>query len=91
MATQQNSGDQSKERLQEIYARIKEFEQKAKELRHELDEELNGLKEKDSQLYRQFEDLKNSSSAAFYDIRQGLEKAADVLHEAIKKATYHFK
>jgi hypothetical protein len=91
MATQQNSGDQSKERLQEIYARIKEFEQKAKELRHELDEELNGLKEKDSQLYRQFEDLKNSSSAAFHDIRQGLEKAADVLHEAIKKATYHFK
>lgn len=91
MATQHNTGDQSKERLQELYAKIKEFEQKAKELRSELDDELNGLKDKDSQLYRQLEDLKYSSSAAFHDIRQGFEKAADALREAIKKASYHFK
>lgn len=91
MATQNNTGDQSKERLQELYAKIKEFEEKAKELRNELDDELNGLKEKDGKLYRQLEDLKFSSSAAFHDIRQGFEKAADALREAIKKASYHFK
>lgn len=91
MATQHNSSGQSKERLQELYAKIKEFEEKAKELRNELDDELNGLKEKDSKLYKQLEDLKYSSSAAFHDIRQGFEKASDALREAIKKATYHFK
>ncbi|MEK6482134.1 hypothetical protein WJR50_31630 [Catalinimonas sp. 4WD22] len=91
MSEQNKTEDQAKDRLQEIYAKIKEFEQKAKDLRAELDEELNGLKEKDSPLYRSYEDLKNSSAAAFYDIRQGFEKAADTLHEAIKKAKYHFK
>mgnify|MGYP001083685140 CR=1 FL=1 len=91
MATEHNTGNQSKERLQELYDKIKEFESKAKELRSELDDELDGLKEKDSQLYRQLEDLKFSSTAAFHDIRQGFEKAADALREAIKKAGYHFK
>lgn len=91
MSDQNKTEDQAKDRLQEIYAKIKEFEQKAKDLRAELDEELNGLKEKDSPLYRSYEDLKYSSAAAFHDIRQGFEKAADTLHEAIKKAKYHFK
>lgn len=91
MTTQHKPGGQPKERLQELYAKVKAFEQKAKELRLELDEELNGLKDKDSKLYRQLEDLKFSSSAAFYDIRQGFEKAADAIHEAIKKAGGHFK
>lgn len=91
MQEQNKTEDQIKDRFQEIFAKVKEFEQKAKELRAELDEELNGLKEKDSKLYRSYEDLKFSSAAAFHDIRQGLEKAADVLHEAIKKARYHFK
>ncbi len=91
MSDQNSREEQSKDRLQEIYAKVKEFEQKAKELRAELDEELNGLKERDSKLYRSYEDMKYSSAAAFHDIRQGFEKAADVLHEAIKKARYHFK
>jgi len=91
MATQHNTEDQSKERLREMYAKIKEFEEKAKELRSELDNEINGLKEKDSPLYRHLEDLKFSSAAAFHDIRQGFEKASEALREAIKKAGYHFK
>lgn len=91
MSDQNNTGDQAKDRLQDLFGRIKEFEQKAKELRSELDVELNNLKDKDSPLYRSYEDLKNSSTAAFYDIRQGFSKAADALQEAIKKAGYHFK
>ena len=91
MSDQNKSEDQAKDRLQEIYAKIKEFEQKAKDLRVELDEELNGLKEKDSPLYRSYQDLKYSSEAAFHDIRQGFEKAANALHDAIKKARYPFK
>ena len=42
-------------------------------------------------MYKSLEDLKYSSTAAFYDIRQGVEKAADALRDAIKKASYHFK
>jgi len=92
MSTQNNnSSKEPKERLQDLYAKIKEFEDKAKELRRELDDELNGLKEKDSKLYRQMEDLKHASAAAFHDVRQGFEKASDALQEAIKKASYHFK
>jgi len=91
MAAQHKSDKQYQERLEELYAKIKEFEQKAKDLRSELDEELEGLKNKDSKLYQQFDDLKHASSAAFYDIRQGLDKAAETMREAIRKATYHFK
>ncbi|WKN30027.1 hypothetical protein PZB74_13750 [Porifericola rhodea] len=91
MSDSHKTEGQAKERLQEIYAKIKEFEQRAKDLRAELDEELEDLKDKDSKLYRSYEDIKYSSAAAFHDIRQGFAKAADTLHEAIKRATYHFK
>jgi len=88
MTTHQN---QPQDRLREIYAKIKDFEGKAKELRNELDHEIEGLRDKDSKLYRQFEDVKYASTAAFYEIRQGFEKASDSLREAIKKAGHHFQ
>ncbi|MFP4091403.1 MAG: hypothetical protein ACLFUB_06270 [Cyclobacteriaceae bacterium] len=91
MENRNENRDQARERLNELYQRIKEFEAKAKDLRAELDEEIEGIKNKDSKLYHSLEDLKYSSSAAFHDVRQGFEKAAEALKEAIKKASYHFK
>jgi predicted nuclease with TOPRIM domain len=85
------SNEKTRERLSELYDQVKEFEARAKELRAELDEEIEGIKNKDGELYRSLEDLKYASSAAFYDVRQGFEKAADAIRDALKKASHHFK
>ena len=83
------------EKFREFYAKIQELETKAKELRVELDtkidEQIGDMKENNTKLYTTFQELKLSSEAAFHDVKEGLNKAAEALHEAIKKATYHFK
>lgn len=85
----------ARETLNEIYEKIKELEDQAKKVRidleEKLDEQMSDFKSKDSKVYQTLEDAKHSSTAAFYDIRQGVEKAAEALREAIKKASYHFK
>ncbi len=82
-------------KLKEYYAKLQELEGKAKELRAEMelkiDAEIKELKEKNTKLYDTFQDLKSSSSSAFVDIRDGFDKATSALHEAIKKASHHFK
>ncbi len=87
--------DNAQDKLQELYARIQEMEAKAKELRAELevkiDEEIKGVKEKNGKLYNTYQDLKVSSGAALHDVREGLNKAAEALNEAIKKASGQFK
>lgn len=90
-----NFESKAREALHEIYDKIKDLEDQAKKVRSELDEKLDAqmsdAEGKDSKLYQTYEDLKHSSTAAFFDIRQGMEKASDALREAIKKASYHFK
>lgn len=82
-------------KLKEYYAKLQELEGKAKELRAEMelkiDAEIEELKEKNTKLYDTFQDLKSSSSSAFVDIREGFDKATSALHEAIRKASHHFK
>ncbi|MEQ9442182.1 MAG: hypothetical protein RIG62_24285 [Cyclobacteriaceae bacterium] len=95
MTESNNFETKAREALNEIYGKIKDLESQAKQVRSELDEKLeeqmSDLKNKDSKVYQNLEDLKHSSTAAFYDIRQGMEKASEALREAIKKASYHFK
>lgn len=83
------------EKLREFYAKIQELEAKAKELRADLDikidEQIDGLKEKNTKLYDTLQDLKYSSTAALHDVKEGFNRAAEALHEAIKKASHHFK
>ncbi len=85
----------AKEAFGDLYGKVKEIEDKAKQLRAELnrkmEEQVCDLKDKNTKAYGTFEDVKNSSAAAFYDIRQGVEQASSALSEAIKKASYHFK
>lgn len=91
----QSKHENTQDKLHEFYAKIQEMEAKAKELRAELDikidEQMNDLKEKKGALYTTYQDLKFSSSAAFHDVREGLNKAAEALNEAIKKASNQFK
>ncbi|MEM6845535.1 MAG: hypothetical protein AAF944_19710 [Bacteroidota bacterium] len=95
MSQSNNFEAKAKETLSEIYEKIKELEEQAKQVRADLDEKLdeqmNGFKNKDSKVYQTLEDAKHASTAAFYDIRQGVEKASEALRDAIKKASYHFK
>lgn len=82
-------------KLREFYAKIQEMEVKAKELRADLDlkidEQIEDLKEKNAKLCDTLQDLKYSSTAAFHDVKEGFNKAAEALHEAIKRASHHFK
>ncbi|MEO0330810.1 MAG: hypothetical protein AAF223_03855, partial [Bacteroidota bacterium] len=77
------------------FEKIKELEDQAKQIRVDLDkkfdEQMSDLKNKDSKVYQTLDDAKHASTAAFYDIRQGVEKASEALREALKKASYHFK
>ncbi len=95
MTQSDNFETKARETLSEIYDKIKELEDQAKKVRvdleEKLDEQMNDLKSKDSKVYKTLEDAKHSSTAAFYDIRQGVEKASEALREALKKASYHFK
>ncbi|MGB3586466.1 MAG: hypothetical protein WBA23_08005 [Tunicatimonas sp.] len=95
MTQSDNFETKARETLSEIYDKIKELEDQAKKVRvdleEKLDEQMNDLKSKDSKVYKTLEDAKHSSAAAFYDIRQGVEKASEALREALKKASYHFK
>ena len=95
MTQSNNFETKAKEALSEIYEKIRELEDQAKKVRADLDEKLdeqmNDLKNKDSKVYKTLEDAKHSSTAAFYEIRQGVEKASEAMREAIKKASYHFK
>ena len=90
-----NFETKARETLSEIYEKIKDLEAQAKKVRADLDEKLDeqmsDLKSKDSKVYQTLEDAKHASTAAFYDIRQGVEKASEALREALKKASYHFK
>ena len=85
----------AKEAFGDVYGKIKDLENKAKQLRAELDgklgEQMGDLKDKNSQLHGTYDNVKHASKAAFYDIRQGVEQASTALSEAIKKASYHFK
>lgn len=85
----------AKEAFGDLYGKVKELEDKAKQLRVELDrkmeEQVNDLKEKNTKAYDTYEDVKHASNAAFYDIRKGVEEASSALSEAIRKASYHFK
>ena len=76
----------AKEAFSDVYGKIKELEDKAKQLRAELDTKLEEQK-----LQGTYEEVKQSSKAAIHDIRQGVEQASSALSEAIKKATHHFK
>ena len=76
----------AKEAFGDVYGKIKELEDKAKQLRAELDTKLEEQK-----LQGTYQDVKQSSKAAIYDIRQGVEQASTALSEAIKKASHHFK
>lgn len=76
----------AKEAFGDVYGKIKELEDKAKQLRAELDGKLEDQKLQDT-----YQDVKQSSRAAIHDIRQGVEQASSALSEAIKKASYHFK
>lgn len=91
----QSKHENTQDRLREIYTVIQEMEAKAKELRAELevkiDEEIKGMKEKNGKLYHTLQDLKQSSGEALKDVREGLNKAAEALGEAIKNASGHFK
>lgn len=95
MTQPDNFETKAREALGDIYEKIKELEDQAKKLRVELEEKLDGemtdLKSKDSKFYKTLEDAKHSGTAAFYDIRQGVEKASEAMREALKKASYHFK
>lgn len=76
----------AKEAFGDVYGKIKELEDKAKQLRAELDGKISEQTQDGK-----FEDVKYASQAAFHDIRQGVEQATTALGEAIKKASYHFK
>nr|WKN36794.1 hypothetical protein K4G66_30985 [Tunicatimonas sp. TK19036] len=95
MTQSNNFETKARQALSEIYDKIKELEDQAKKVRADLDEKLeeqmSDMKGKDSKVYQTLEDLKFSSTAAFHDIRQGMEKASEALREALKKASYHFK
>lgn len=95
MEAKKKNEDKIQAKLREFYAKLQELEAKAKELRADLDDKIDeqivDLKEKNAKLYDTFQDLKLSSSAAFHDVHDGLEKAAAALREAIRKASYHFK
>ena len=73
----------AKEAFGDVYGKIKELEDKAKQLRAELDSKVD----EEGKL----EDVKYASKAAYHDIRQGVEQATAALGEAIKKASHHFK
>lgn len=75
----------AKEAFGDVYGKIKELEDKARQLRAELDGKLN---EDQSGTYQ---DMKYASRAAFHDIREGVTQASAALSEAVKKASYHFK
>ena len=85
----------AKQALHELYDQIKGLEQQAKQLRTELEEKVKDqtqdFKNQEGELYNTYRDTKNSSIAAFYDIRQGVEQASIALREALKKASHHFK
>lgn len=95
MEAKKKNEDKIQAKLREFYAKLQELEAKAKELRADLDDKIGeqvvDLKEKNAKVHDTFQDLKFSSSAAFHDIRDGFEKAADALREAIRKASHHFK
>ena len=76
----------AKEAFGDVYGKIKELEDKAKQLRAELDSKIDEQAQEGK-----FEDMKYASKAAFHDIRRGVEQATNALGEAIKKASYHFK
>ena len=76
----------AKEAFGDVYGKIKELEDKAKQLRAQLDDKLE-----EQPLQDTYHDVKQSSRAAAQDIRQGVEQASSALSEAIKKATNHFK
>ena len=86
---------QARQALHELYDQIKGLEQQAKQLRTELEEKVKDqtedFKNQEGELYEKYRDTKNASTAAFYDIRQGVEQASVALREALKKASYHFK
>lgn len=95
MTQSDNFETKARETLSEIYEKIKDLEEQAKtvraDLEEKLDEQMNDWKSKDAKVYQTLNDAKHSSTAAFYDIRQGVEKASEALREALKKASYHFK
>ncbi|MEM8966024.1 MAG: hypothetical protein AAGE93_06375 [Bacteroidota bacterium] len=95
MAQSNNFENKAREALSEIFEKIKELEDQAKQIRVDLDkkfdEQMSDLKNKDSKVYQTLDDAKHASTAAFYDIRHGIEKASEALREALKKASYHFK
>ena len=76
----------AKEAFGDVYGKIKELEDKAKQLRAQLDDKLE-----EQTLQDTYHGVKESSRAAAQDIRQGVEQASSALSEAIKKATNHFK
>lgn len=76
----------AKEAFGDVFGKIKELEDKAKQLRAELDSKLEEQK-----LQGAYDEVKHSSKAAFQDIRQGVTEASAALSEALKKASHHFK
>ena len=76
----------AKEAFGDVYGKIKELEDKAKQLRAQLDDTLE-----EQSLQDTYQDVRHSSRAAIHDIRQGVEQASSVLSEALKKASRHFK
>ena len=76
----------AKEAFGDVYGKIKDLEDKARQLRAELDDKISDPANEDK-----LEDIKFASKAAVHDIRQGVEKASAALGEALKKASYHFR
>ncbi|MGB3848818.1 MAG: hypothetical protein WA958_02525 [Tunicatimonas sp.] len=81
----------AKEAFGDLYGKVKELEDKAKQLRTKLDEQVGDLKGQNAKAYDTLEDVKHASTAAFYDIREGVEQASSAIGEALKKASHHFK
>ncbi len=81
----------AKEAFGDVYGKIKELEEKARQLRTELDNKIQQPGGPDGQQHDAYEDIKYASKAAIHDIRQGVEQASSAMSEAIKKASHHFR